>query len=61
MFSDLLWTDRERAGLSVEQAAWRLGVPQVAYRKLEVGERWPSWETYDRIERLFGWLQTFVK
>jgi hypothetical protein len=30
-----------------------------AYRKLEAGERWPSWETYDRIERLFGWPRSF--
>jgi DNA-binding XRE family transcriptional regulator len=29
-----------------------------AYRKLEAGERWPSWETYDRIAAAFGWPQT---
>jgi DNA-binding XRE family transcriptional regulator len=45
MFSDLLRGDRERSGLSVEQAAWCVGVPLGAYRKLEAGERWPSWET----------------
>jgi hypothetical protein len=27
--------------------------------RLEAGERWPDWETFDRIERLFGWPQTF--
>jgi transcriptional regulator with XRE-family HTH domain len=54
MFSDLLRADRERAGLSVDQAARRLGVSPVAYRRLEAGERWPSWETYDRIAAAFG-------
>jgi hypothetical protein len=33
----------------MEQAARRLCVTPVVYRKLEAGERWPSWETYDRI------------
>ena len=49
MFSDLLRRDRERYSLTVEQAAWRLGVPTAAYGKLEAGERWPNWETSDRI------------
>ena len=44
----------ERFGLTVELAARRLGLPPVAYRKLEAGERWPSWETYDRIAAAFG-------
>jgi transcriptional regulator with XRE-family HTH domain len=60
MFSDLLRTDRERSGLTVEQAARRLSVLTVAYRELEAGERWPSWETYDRIAAAFGWPQTFA-
>jgi hypothetical protein len=29
------------------------------YRELESGERWPSFDTYDRICKLFGWPQTF--
>ena len=37
MFSDLA-KDRERASLTVEQAAWRLGLPPAIYRKLESGE-----------------------
>ena len=41
--------DRERYGLSVEQAGRHPGVSPVAYGKLEDGARWPSWETYDRI------------
>jgi transcriptional regulator with XRE-family HTH domain len=59
MFSDLLLADRERNGLTVEQVARRLGVPSVAYRKIEAGERWPSWETYDRIAAAFGWPRSF--
>jgi hypothetical protein len=30
------------------------------YRQLEAGERAPSWETWDRICKLFGWGQTFI-
>jgi transcriptional regulator with XRE-family HTH domain len=60
MFSDLLRQDRERFGLSVDEAARRLGVTPSAYRELEAGERWPSWETYDRIAAAFGWPQTFA-
>jgi transcriptional regulator with XRE-family HTH domain len=37
MFSDLLRADRERSGLTVEQAARRLYVSPVAYRKVEAG------------------------
>jgi transcriptional regulator with XRE-family HTH domain len=59
MFSDLLRQDRTRSGLSVDQAAWRLGVTPAAYRQLESGERWPNWETFDRIERLFGRPRSF--
>jgi transcriptional regulator with XRE-family HTH domain len=55
MFSDLLRRDRERAGLSVEQAARLLRVAPAGYRSLEAGDRWPSWETYDRIAEAFGW------
>jgi transcriptional regulator with XRE-family HTH domain len=61
MFSDLLRADRERSGLTVEQAAQRLGVPLGAYRELEAGDRWPSWETYARIATAFGWPQTFTR
>ena len=61
MFSDLLRGDRERYGLTVEQAAWRLGVSLAAYRQLELGEGWPRWETNDRIPAAFGWPQTFTR
>jgi transcriptional regulator with XRE-family HTH domain len=56
---DLLRRDCERAGLSVEQAARRLGVTTAANRDLEAGERWPSWKTYDRIASAFEWPRSF--
>jgi hypothetical protein len=38
----------------------RLGVTVREYRELEAGERWPTFETWDRICKLYGWPQTFV-
>jgi predicted transcriptional regulator len=60
MLGQLLRRDREQLGLRIGQAAWLLGVTPAEYQRLERSERWPSWETYDRIERLFGWPRTFV-
>ena len=59
MFGDLLRRDRERSGLRIAQAAWRLGITPAEYRRLEEEESWPRFETYDRICKLFGWPQTF--
>jgi DNA-binding XRE family transcriptional regulator len=56
----MLEDDRKRAGWSVGQAAWRLGVSPRAYRELEAGARFPNWETFDRICKLFGWPVTFA-
>jgi hypothetical protein len=56
----MLAEDRQRAGWSVGQTAWRLGITVREYRELEAGERWPSFETWDRICKLHGWPQTFV-
>ena len=41
-------------------AAWRLGITVREYREIAAGESVPSWETWDRICRLFGWPQTFA-
>ena len=54
-FSDLLRADRERAGLRVARAAWLFGVRVSEYQRLKAGSAWLDWETYDRIERFFGW------
>jgi transcriptional regulator with XRE-family HTH domain len=59
MLPAILERDRKRAGWSVARAAWRLGVSICEYRELEAGTRSPSFETWDRICKLFGWPQTF--
>ena len=56
----MLEQDRKRAGWSVGQAAWRLGVSVREYREVEVGTRSPTFDTWGRISKLFGWPQTFV-
>ncbi len=61
MFGDMLRRDRERWGFSVAQAAWRFGVTPSEYREIEAGERWPSFDTYDRTAKMFGWPQTFAE
>jgi hypothetical protein len=60
MFRKMLEDDRPRAGWSVGQVAWRLGVTVREYRELEAVDRWPSFETWDRICNLYGWPRTFV-
>ena len=60
MFRRMLEEDRRRAGWSVGQAAWRLGITVREYREIEPGERWPNWETFHRISELYGCPQTFV-
>lgn len=60
MLPTMLEEDRKRAAWSAGQAAWRLGISVREYRELVAGERAPSWETWDRISRLFGGPQTFV-
>ena len=37
-----------------------LGVSIHEYRELEVGERSPNWDEFDRICKTGGWPQTFV-
>jgi hypothetical protein len=51
----MLEDDRRRAGWSVGQAAWRLGVSIRKYRELEAGERSRTFETWDRICKSFHW------
>ena len=60
MLPAMLEQDRKQAGWSVGQAAWRLGVSIREYREIEAGARSPDFETWDRICKLYGWLQTFV-
>jgi DNA-binding XRE family transcriptional regulator len=44
----------------VGPAACELGVSIRSTGEVEAGTRWPSWETFDWICRLFGWPQTFI-
>jgi hypothetical protein len=59
-FHDVLRREREQWGMRMAEAAWRFGVTVREYRELEAGERWPTFETWDRICKLYGWPQTFV-
>ena len=57
----MLAHDRKQAGWSVGQAAFRFGVSVGEYREIEASERVPTWETWDRICKPYGWPQTFVE
>ena len=61
MLPSMLEQDRTRAGWSGRQAAWRLGVSVRAYRELETGDRSPTFETWDRTCKTFGWPQAFIE
>ena len=54
MLPKMLQNDLKRAGWSVGRAAWELGVSIREYRELEAGTRSPSFETRERIRRLYG-------
>jgi predicted transcriptional regulator len=55
MFRKMFEDDRRRAGWSMGQVAWRLGVSIREYREVEACARSPSSETWNRIHDLFGW------
>jgi transcriptional regulator with XRE-family HTH domain len=58
-FPKMLREGRERAGFTVDETAWRLGVTRSEYRELEAGKRFPTFQTWNRICRLYGWPQRF--
>jgi hypothetical protein len=60
MFPDMLAEDRRRRGFTVGQVAWRLGLTPREYREFEAGASFPTFETWDRICKLYGWSQSFV-
>jgi hypothetical protein len=51
----MLERDRRRHGFRVCQVAWHLGVTLREYRELEAGTRDPTFETWDRMCKLYGW------
>jgi hypothetical protein len=59
MLPNMLEQDRKQAGWSVGPA-WRLGVSVREYRAIEAGALSRSFETWDRICKLYGWPQTFL-
>lgn len=59
-FPEMLEQDRRRSGFSVGQVAWRLGVSPREYGELEAGARWPTFDAWDRMCKLYGWPQTFA-
>jgi predicted transcriptional regulator len=59
-YATMMRRDRKREGLRECGAAWLLGVSVREYRELEAGKRAPTFETWDRICKLYGWPQTFV-
>jgi DNA-binding XRE family transcriptional regulator len=61
MFADMLERDRQRAGLTVGQTAWRLDMKPREYVAIESGDSWPDFDTYDRICKLLGWPQSFSR
>ena len=60
MLPTMLADDRRRAGWSVARAAYELGVSVRTYLELEAGDRPPTFETWDRICKLFGWPRMFA-
>lgn len=60
MFPGMLEQDRRRRGFTVGQVAWRIGVSPQKYRELEAGTSLPTFDTWDRICKLYGWSQSFV-
>jgi len=54
------WFGTESEGLRVCRAAWLVGVSVREYRELEAETRLPSFETWHRTCKLYGWPQTFV-
>ncbi len=60
MLPAMLEQDPEEAEPVGWVAAWCLGITVREYRELEAGARSPSFETWDRICKLFGWPQTFT-
>jgi DNA-binding XRE family transcriptional regulator len=58
-FPKMLLEDRERAGFTVDETAWRLGFTRQEYRELEAGKRFADFKTWNRMCKLFGWPQRY--
>src|SRR5438876_5118233 len=45
----MMQRDRKREGLRICRAAWLVGVSVREYQEIEAGDRWPSFDTFDRL------------
>jgi transcriptional regulator with XRE-family HTH domain len=59
IFDDMLRRDRKREGLGLARAALLLGVTVRELREIEAATATSS-DTYDRIDKLFGWPKSLV-
>lgn len=59
MLGHLLRRDRERRGLSLAQAAGRVGITVATLRRIEDEQEHPSFEVWDRLAEFYGWPRTF--
>ena len=55
MLPEMLRRDRERWGISVGEAGWRLGITRREYVAIEDGERPPNADEYEANCEFFGW------
>ncbi|HEX2422890.1 MAG TPA: helix-turn-helix domain-containing protein [Actinomycetota bacterium] len=53
-YPGMMQRGRKREGLRVCRPAWLVGVSVREYREIEAGERSPTFETWDRICKLYG-------
>jgi hypothetical protein len=54
-------TDRKRWGLRVCRVAWLLSVGVREYWELDAGTQFPSADVWNRMCKLYGWPQRFVR
>ena len=54
-YPGLMRRSRKREGLRVCRAAWLIGVSACEYRDIVAGERWPDFDTCERIRDALRW------
>jgi cytoskeletal protein RodZ len=57
---ELLRRDRKRLGLSLAQAAGRIGIKPAKLRRIEEGETITEFDDWDRIVAFYGWPRSWV-
>jgi predicted transcriptional regulator len=59
-FPPMMQRDRKREGLRECRAAWLLGITVRELRRLEAGEVYPDFETWERMVDVFEWPTSFA-